>query len=239
MIIIPDVHGRTFWRKPVEECLAKEHILFLGDYLDPYGYEGISAQDSTSHFEEIIALKKEHPDDVTLLLGNHDLHYVDYGLLGGRYDYVLGEKNKKLITDNASLFAISHIAVIDDKKFLFTHAGLRKGWVKNHREIFGDMGTTEVALALNMMWQETVHRPVLFSILEDVPFSRLGNSPYGSPVWSDVDDMDIDQADFPGWYQIFGHTQQVSDPVIGKYCACLDCRRAFRLTDTGDIVEYD
>lgn len=239
MIIIPDVHGRTFWRKPVEECLGKEHILFLGDYLDPYGYEGISAQDSTSRFEEIIALKKEHPEEMTLLLGNHDLHYVDYELLGGRYDYVLGATNKRLIIDNASLFAISHIEAIDDKKFLFTHAGLRRGWVKNHREIFGDMGTAEVALALNMMWSEAIHRPILFSILEDVPFSRMGNSRFGSPVWSDVYDMDIDLTEFPGWYQIFGHTQQESNPVIGKYYACLDCRRAFRLTDTGDIVEYE
>jgi hypothetical protein len=31
MIIIPDVHGRTFWRQTVQEYLGKEHILFLGD----------------------------------------------------------------------------------------------------------------------------------------------------------------------------------------------------------------
>lgn len=36
MIIIPDIHGQDFWKKPLQEHLGKEHILFLGDYLDPY-----------------------------------------------------------------------------------------------------------------------------------------------------------------------------------------------------------
>ena len=41
MIIIPDVHGRTFWRQTVQEYLGKEHILFLGDYpLDYYATGG-------------------------------------------------------------------------------------------------------------------------------------------------------------------------------------------------------
>ena len=46
MIVIPDVHGRTFWRQAVNEYLGKEHILFLGDYLDPYTYEGITPTDA-------------------------------------------------------------------------------------------------------------------------------------------------------------------------------------------------
>ena len=41
MIIIADVHGRDFWKAPVYEYQGKEHIIFLGDYLDPYDYESI------------------------------------------------------------------------------------------------------------------------------------------------------------------------------------------------------
>lgn len=51
MVIIPDVHGRDFWMKPVQENLGKEHILFLGDYLDPYPDEGILGEEAFLRFE--------------------------------------------------------------------------------------------------------------------------------------------------------------------------------------------
>ena len=35
ILIIPDVHGRTFWRDAVEAA-GEMPIVFLGDYLDPY-----------------------------------------------------------------------------------------------------------------------------------------------------------------------------------------------------------
>ena len=44
ILIIPDIHGRTFWKECIKcEC---DEIIFLGDYLDPYNYEGISKQDA-------------------------------------------------------------------------------------------------------------------------------------------------------------------------------------------------
>ena len=39
MIIIPDIHGRTFWKSAVEQKEKDEKIIFLGDYLDHYDYE--------------------------------------------------------------------------------------------------------------------------------------------------------------------------------------------------------
>ena len=36
-------------------------------------------------------------------------------------------------------------------------------------------------------------------------------------------------------YQIFGHTQQIKDPIITDKWACLDCRQAFVLNDEGMI----
>ena len=41
ILVIPDVHGRTFWKEPCNNWEGK--IIFLGDYHDPYGeyyYEG-------------------------------------------------------------------------------------------------------------------------------------------------------------------------------------------------------
>ena len=49
MIIIPDVHGRSFWKEYVKGH-EEEDIIFLGDYLDPYGYEGIHCKDAIENF---------------------------------------------------------------------------------------------------------------------------------------------------------------------------------------------
>ena len=67
-IIIPDVHGRTFWREAVKGR-ENENIIFLGDYLDPYPSEGITPEKAYRELLDIIDFKKEHIDNVVLLLG--------------------------------------------------------------------------------------------------------------------------------------------------------------------------
>ncbi len=235
MIIIPDVHGRDFWEKPVKENLGKEHIVFLGDYLDPYEYEGIAPWEVFPRFEEIIALKRENPEGVTLLLGNHDLHYIDGRLEGGRYDYIHDARNKKTILDNASLFQMACGAEIGGKKFLFTHAGVMWGWLVLHKELFDLQKPDSIGGALNALWTDVQRRPLLLQALADIPYSRWGRSPYGSPVWSDVEDMSDEFYEIPNIYQIYGHSQQETDPVIGKHFASLDCHRSFRLTEDGNL----
>lgn len=58
VIIVPDVHGRTFWRLAKEKVDEVDKIVFLGDYLDPYPAEGITTEDAIKEFEEIIEFKK-------------------------------------------------------------------------------------------------------------------------------------------------------------------------------------
>ena len=37
ILVVPDVHGETFWRKPVQKYIDQvDRLIFLGDYLDPY-----------------------------------------------------------------------------------------------------------------------------------------------------------------------------------------------------------
>lgn len=231
MIIIPDVHGRTFWRQAVNDYLGKEHIIFLGDYLDPYGYEGITSKGAYQVFHEILDIKKGHSDDITMLLGNHDLHYLNSDLEGGRMDHTRRELILNDITDNANLFRIAEYATIDGKNYLFSHAGVKEGWIKMHNEELGNPVPVEIADRLNALWLDTSKRPKLLDMLADVPYSRWGNSRYGSPVWNDVGDMTDYQEEFPGLVQVFGHTQQINIPVIREHYMCLDVRRAFRLSE--------
>ena len=53
MIIIPDVHGRTFWKDAIKERQEGEKVIFLGDYHDPYRNEGITTEESFVNFEEL------------------------------------------------------------------------------------------------------------------------------------------------------------------------------------------
>lgn len=71
IIIVPDVHCRDFY-KPVLK-MKDVKIVFLGDYLDPYQYENLSFEKGLENLEEIIQFKKNNPDNVTLLLGNHKI----------------------------------------------------------------------------------------------------------------------------------------------------------------------
>lgn len=235
MIILPDIHGRSYWREPVRRFLGNEPIIFLGDYVDPYQYEGVYPSEAFLEFQDIVSLKKEHPDDVTLLLGNHDLHYIAPDLEGGRKDYERLEQIRSLIRDNTNLFRMAMEAEAGGRNILFTHAGVKQGWLEFEEDYLGKLSPEEVCPRLNEMWLDEEQRPTLLDILADVSYSRWGSQPYGSPVWNDVDDMTIDKAELPGYFQIFGHSQQEQDPVISKHFACLDCRKAFRITEKGMI----
>jgi predicted phosphodiesterase len=61
IIIVPDVHGRTFWRLAKEKINEVDQVVFLGDYLDPYPVEGISPKKAIEELKKIIDFKKRIP----------------------------------------------------------------------------------------------------------------------------------------------------------------------------------
>ena len=119
-LVVPDVHGRNFWKEPCKNFDKYEKIIFLGDYVDPYGYEGITKENAIDNFKEIIFFAKEHSDKVILLLGNHCLPYIsDYFLCnanGGRHDNKRHNEIKKLYLDNIKLFSLAYEDVINNKR---------------------------------------------------------------------------------------------------------------------------
>ena len=77
ILIIPDCHGRWFWKNPCKEHKDEfEKIVFLGDYVSPYNYEGISNEEALNVFKEIIEFKKENLKKVVLLMGNHKVNFA-------------------------------------------------------------------------------------------------------------------------------------------------------------------
>ena len=52
ILILPDIHGRTFWKKPCENPKEFDLIIFLGDYLDPYeSIDGITKEEAYNIYQ--------------------------------------------------------------------------------------------------------------------------------------------------------------------------------------------
>lgn len=234
MIIIPDIHGRAFWKKAVE-AKEDEKIIFLGDYTDPYPHEGIEPREGLRSLREVIEFKKFHSDNVVLLLGNHDLSYISNYLPKCRHDYENHDEIKRLISDNLELFDILHEETIGDSSVMFSHAGLLSDWLEENEMIFGKINKGGEVKHLNRMF----HEGNIYKALGNVSWYRGGYQTTGSCVWADVEEfVDAKPHYLPGYYQVFGHSQLLK-PMITEYFACIDCHTAFNLDDNFKITQID
>ena len=227
LIIIPDVHGRPFWRDAVKGH-EEDGIVFLGDYLDPYAWEGITPEEAFMALMDIIALKRAHPDNVTLLLGNHDLGYLDQSICTCRMDWRRRTDIHDVLLENLDLFDLVHIKQDGNLALLFSHAGISEKWVREYGNLFCE-GQFD-SLALNRALHDEKARPELFRSLSCVSWSRGGLDDFGSPVWADVNDyLDGDRL-LGGFLHLFGHTLHNGGPInVRNHGFCLDCAEAFTL----------
>ena len=230
ILIIPDVHGRTFW-KPALETGDYEKIVFLGDYTDPYEMEGITNRDALKNFKSIIAFKQQNPEKVVLLLGNHDLHYYSeyyYELTGGvRYDSVSAVALQRLFTKYHSFFQLAWETDWGSKHYLFSHAGVTQSWLKRNMELIRKPDAQHLNHLL--LSNEGLNS------LAQVGQMRWGYYPSGSMVWADVSELLVSPP-IIDTYQIVGHTMQFDGPIITDKLACLDCRAGFSLDQEGEIL---
>lgn len=234
MIIIPDIHGRKFWKDAVKGR-EEEDIVFLGDYLDPYSHEGISSEDAYDNFIEIVEFKKAHPKNVTLLIGNHDQHYfIPEALEGSRYSHWSARKYFKVFDENYDIFQLCTERVIGGKRYLFSHAGVVKRWKD---DIFPKAPDEKICDYLNNAYWTKWDR--LGAYLSYISHKRWGPSPFGSCTWADFEEHLEETGEHVADYQIFGHTQLAEYPIITDWFADLDVRRGFLLGEDGVIREMD
>ena len=237
ILVIPDVHGRAFWKEAVEKRPTLP-IVFLGDYLDPYAHENITPDEALDNFKDIIAFKQANMDRVTLLIGNHEIHYLDTFYKFSRKDTLNSEYIHQLMVDNLPLFSIASQAKMNGKAILFTHAGIIESWWKKY---FPDTPTDVMSIcnALNakMSNKETLGA-FIDDALMDITKRRGGESEAGSCLWADLDEHKKSKS-LNGIYQVFGHTQQKKNAVIKRTFADLDCRKAFLITPSGKIIKAE
>ena len=207
VLVIGDVHGEASCKKfaDIEQLLQSnvfeteyDKYIFLGDYFDSYK---ITTDKIKRNFYDIVRLKRNYPDKVVLLLGNHELHYFMVPYVANNNYLCTGYRSEvhvdayEFYRANSDLFQVAY--QIDN--YIFTHAGISEGWF---RDIFkipqGHPETKTIAELLNEAFEIRDSR--LFAVGQ----SRGGVHPYGGPFWADKSETSL----FPlyGYHQVVGHT---------------------------------
>ena len=228
ILVIPDVHGRTFWKEPVGRYLDDvDRVVFLGDYLDPYSDEGVkySAMGILDNLMEIIDLKRNHAEKVVLLKGNHDQHYASekfYELAcGTRCDTVNWDAFHAVFNEYRDLFKLVHLEEVKGIPYLFSHAGITLYWLH-------EVNTRIWKMADNLVSIDNPEIVEKINALDDCGKGQemlaiVGRSrswfgeKSGSVLWADVGEHHT--PDTPNAYglnkvfQIFGHTRLYMEPI--------------------------
>lgn len=221
VLIIPDIHGREFWVEPCSHVDEFDKIIFLGDYHDPYPFQ-VNRDDSRRLIrDKLVPFVIEHKDKCVCLCGNHDLSYI-VRPCADRYDNLHSTEIREYL--NKLNLKVSYEIKDVEQNYLFTHSGVLPAWLDSHN------------LSLEDLKKMKLDDPTLM----DVSPRRGGFSRVGSCVWGDLFEY-FNAYHFKDIFQIFGHTQLVSDDAfIESDFACLDCRHAFILdTKTGYLTKYE
>ena len=190
ILVIPDIHGRTFWKEATDQY-SDLPVVFLGDYLDPYAYEQITPEEALSNFKDILAFKQANMERVTLLIGNHEIHYLDTAYHFSRKDTLHAENIHQMLLSLLHLFSIASYTEMGGKTFLFTHAGLVESWWKKH---FPDtpIGAKSICDALNgKIKDEKILGAFIDDALMDVGKRRGGEAEAGSCMWADLTERKV------------------------------------------------
>jgi hypothetical protein len=178
--VIGDVHGRKNWSDLVTPFNEDTLYIFVGDYTDPYYYEGVGYDQMIEQILLMLQFKREHPDNVVLLVGNHDLQYIADIRETNRYDRSNGPKISKIFKENEDLF--SGVAYQVGEKYLITHAGVTLDWYQKWIDYKKDSLTLEkLCEQINHLWDENKEA---FGFSKSARMSDYyGTSSSQGPLW--------------------------------------------------------
>jgi hypothetical protein len=180
--VIPDVHGFHHWEIiiPIKDQFDK--IVFLGDFVDSWTNKW---PDQIENVYKIFKFKRDNPNKVDLLLGNHSTSYILNEHCSGyqpEHDIDINEAYRI----NKNLYEI--VAIYD--KWIFSHAGVSRKWmsaagIKSPQEI-------------NQLFKE---RPNFFRWVGPDRYGRNDNE---GPLWirENLRDCNIKY-----YNQVVGHTE--------------------------------
>lgn len=251
ILVVPDVHGRTFWKIPVLKYKDKvDRIVFLGDYLDPYRDEGVEydAEGILDNLMEIIELKQKNKDKVILLKGNHDQHYYSRKfnkLAGGtRQDKLRWENYHELFHQYKSLFQLAHLERVNNTPYLFSHAGITVYWLNKVNTRLWGLADNELSVVnqdivdrINLLDDDGLGQELLAVIGQSR--SWYGGEKTGGILWADIEDhpsiLVPTAYGLNRVFQVFGHSRMRYDSndmiSFGNY-AMIDSMQCFMIDES-------
>lgn len=187
IVTIQDLHGKNCWK---DFLTLGNFYIFLGDYLDSKEYH---PEEMIDNLLEIIELKKSNPDNVILLLGNHDIQYLftEYNIQASGYNYEYASIYNRILSENEYLFQYAYQK--DD--YIFSHAGIQHNWFVNSFK--GDINSN-IADQINKCSIDKLE------ILFDIGKFRGGKKNVGGIFWCDKSEL---KKPLKGFHQIVGHSK--------------------------------
>ena len=204
ILAIGDVHGRMDWMKygdisslinGTSQTPAYDKYVFLGDYVDSYELNNAHI---LSTLKKLVDFKDKFPDNVVLLLGNHDVQYLmpithKRSRCSG-FNVVLYYDLYDVFTRVSSYFHV----VYQVNNYLFSHGGIHDAWLNNVLKYDESSGLT-ISDAVNDA----------FSCNDDsiyyCGYKRGGFNIVGGPLWCDK--SEIKKAPVKGYHHVVGHSK--------------------------------
>jgi len=201
IVIIGDTHGEDNWKKILRDEDRADHIVFIGDYFDSFYHSG---EEQILNFQSIVSHKLHSPERYTLLIGNHDFHYIcpgeRYSGYNDRMAFDFRDAVDGAIKDGALQMA-KHIPGETGDGYLLTHAGVTRTWLKNN-------GISELAtpsMLAQLLHNKFLVEPLAFAF-DRRDLSGCGEDKRQSPIWVRPEALLKDMYD--SCVQIVGHTPQ-------------------------------
>lgn len=234
ILTIGDVHGRdkwmfhthgssyefNHWRTMVENGVpadAKDFweempysqydkIIFVGDYVDSYDLSNVIILDN---LKNILFFKKSLPDKVVLLLGNHDIQYILPNEVCSGYRSEMRPDLYQIFDENKEIFNPSYLIECKEEKYLWTHAGITAGWLK---EFMRDVNSPRFRLNDFFIGSESWKIDKLINLAFQLRVDNLFNVDphsggfdlWAGPFW--VRPIIFNDHPIEGLNQIVGHT---------------------------------
>jgi hypothetical protein len=196
-IVIGDPHGRWGFVKQIYDKEQPEEVIILGDYFDSFNIDVYTQRES---YEHIIELRKEHLKKYRrgfiMLIGNHDMHYMDekFGRCSGWNVLSASVAGYPLCRDwDREILQMCYIDEVN--KTIYSHAGVSMNWFTKWCTSLGNINTLET-------------KAFVFTYRDGG--DAYGSSTYSSPLWLRPEGLQNSMyVDNDGivWNQIFGHTQ--------------------------------
>lgn len=200
-LIVGDLHTKCHILDQIINISKNyDKVVFLGDYVDDWGSMPEASWNILNKLKDFYT---DNVGKVILLLGNHDLsEWLGKNFKCSGWNTYTSNYVGNFMSNFIPIFRLAYA----QDGYLFTHAGITRGWAEKYIG-YPDYKITETVAGilnhtLNHYDDEGEYEDIFFG-LSEVGFER-GGYETPSPIWADMDELITDPV--PELNQVVGHS---------------------------------